>query len=127
MTVIFANKHQAVRVHPRPPESLLLKGRKGEPLILRPSVVPQPFVQLRTKQQLMQSPAPSFQSEKLNLQSPGTLRTPTREGGKRNVPQLSQSRAVMIAIIMMIEMMNQSTLRAKATVRNSAHLLFLEG
>lgn len=43
----------------------------------------------------------------------------------RNLPQLSQSRVVMIAIMMMIEMMNQKASRAQATARSLAHLLFL--
>lgn len=43
----------------------------------------------------------------------------------RNLPQLSQSRVVMIAIMMMIEIMNQKASRAQATARSLAHLLFL--
>ncbi len=48
-----------------------------------------------------------------------------KKGAMRNLPQLSQSRVVMIAIMMMLEMMNQRASRAHATARSLAHQPFL--
>lgn len=68
---------------------------------------------------------PSNQLKSSSLQSPGTLRPWMKDKVMRNLPELSQSRVVMIAIMMMIQMMNQSASGAQGTARSLAHLLFL--
>lgn len=95
--------------------------------IQHPSVGPEPRVRLHADRQLNETRSllPSDQLESSSLRSPGTLRPRMRKSAMRNLPQLSQSRVVMIAIMMMIEMMNQRASRAQATARSLAHLLFL--
>lgn len=64
------------------------------------------------------------QLESSRLQSPGTL-WPWKKIEIHEESSSSQSEQLMIAIMMMIEMMNQSTSRARVTLMGLTHLLFL--
>lgn len=88
--------------------------------IQRTSSAPPPSVQLRTNHYLNEtcvvfSQVISWRAAACRFLA---LREWMRKKDVRNVPELSQIRVVMIAIIIMIEMMSQSASRAQATARS---------